>query len=164
MTDYCSGFFSTGDSVVSGNNGLKDQVHALKWVKRNIQYFGGDPERVTISGMSAGGASAHYHMLSPLSKGLIDPHPYIIADRAKYTWNVICAGLFQKVFSQSGTALCPWTVTENVPAKSAAIGAHLGCPTDSSLELVECLNTRPATQIVNAVRIFQVRQFLRNVV
>jgi len=54
---------------VSGNNGLKDQVHALKWVKRNIKYFGGDPENITISGMSAGGASVHFHMLSPLSRG-----------------------------------------------------------------------------------------------
>jgi len=69
---FILGFFSTGDSVVSGNNGLKDQVQALKWVKRNIKYFGGDPEKVTISGMSAGGASVHYHMLSPLSKGVIN--------------------------------------------------------------------------------------------
>lgn len=68
---YYTGFFSTGDSVVSGNNGLKDQVHALKWVKRNIKYFGGDPENITISGMSAGGASVHFHMLSPLSRGYI---------------------------------------------------------------------------------------------
>jgi hypothetical protein len=63
------GFFSTGDSVVPGNNGLKDQVQALKWVKRNIKRFGGDSESVTLSGMSAGGASVNYHMLSPLSKG-----------------------------------------------------------------------------------------------
>lgn len=66
---YDLGFFSTGDSVVSGNNGLKDQVQALKWIQRNIEHFGGDPKKVTISGMSAGGASVHYHMLSPLSKG-----------------------------------------------------------------------------------------------
>lgn len=66
---HYTGFFSTGDSVVPGNNGLKDQVQALKWVKRNIKYFGGDPENITISGMSAGGASVHFHMLSPLSRG-----------------------------------------------------------------------------------------------
>lgn len=65
------GFFSTGDSVVPGNNGLKDQVLALKWIKRNIEHFGGDPGNVAISGMSAGGASVNYHMLSPLSRGRI---------------------------------------------------------------------------------------------
>lgn len=52
-----------------GNNGLKDQVQALKWIQKNIKYFGGNPDSVTLSGMSAGGASVHYHYLSPLSRG-----------------------------------------------------------------------------------------------
>lgn len=73
------------------------------------------------------------------------------------------AGLFQKAFSQSGTALCPWALTENVPAKSAALGTYLGCPTYSSVELVECLNTRPANQIVEAVKIFFVSKNVENV-
>jgi len=64
------------------------------------------------------------------------------------------AGLFRKVFSQSGTALCPWTIAEDVPAKSAAIGHHLGCPTRPSAELVKCLTGRPAKQILEAVKIF----------
>lgn len=65
------GFFSTGDAIVPGNNGMKDQVHALKWVKRNIEFFGGNPNDITISGSSAGGASVHHHMVSHLSKGMV---------------------------------------------------------------------------------------------
>ena len=65
------GFLSTGDAVVPGNNGLKDQVMALRWVQQNIAHFGGDPGNVTIFGNSSGGACVHYHMLSPMSEGKI---------------------------------------------------------------------------------------------
>ena len=64
-----TGFLSTEDAVCPGNNGMKDQVAALRWVRDNIALFGGNPNSVTIFGESAGGASTHLHMLSPASKG-----------------------------------------------------------------------------------------------
>jgi carboxylesterase 2 len=63
------GFLATGDEFASGNYGLKDQVDVLRWVRRNIHNFSGNPNSVTLFGAGAGAASVHYHMLSVLSHG-----------------------------------------------------------------------------------------------
>lgn len=65
------GFYTTEDEVCPGNAGLKDQILALKWVKRNIKKFGGNAKDVTLFGQSAGAASISYLMQTPLTKGLI---------------------------------------------------------------------------------------------
>lgn len=54
----------------SGNYGLMDQHEALIWIKKNIEAFGGDAEKITIAGESAGSMSVSAHMASPLSTGL----------------------------------------------------------------------------------------------
>merc|ERR1711962_680189 len=71
---------------IQGNMGMKDQVLAMRWVKQNIARFGGDPGRITISGLSAGAVSVHAHVLSPEGEG---------------------EGLFHRAISHSGTMLMP---------------------------------------------------------
>ncbi|CAG9792923.1 unnamed protein product [Diatraea saccharalis] len=62
------GFFCLNTDEVPGNQGLKDQLTALKWVKKNIASFGGDPNKVTIAGESYGGGSVEMHLYSETEK------------------------------------------------------------------------------------------------
>lgn len=114
------GFASTEDVELPGNYGLKDQVLALKWVQENIASYGGSPKNVTIFGQSAGGASVHYHMVSPLSKGL-----------------------FHRAIPMSGTSHCPWALSPpgTIKKRTTKLAALVGCPIESSALLAECFRT-----------------------
>jgi para-nitrobenzyl esterase len=57
---------------VSGNYGHLDQLEALRWVRRNVEQFGGDPDQVTIGGQSSGALDVCNLMASPLSPGLFE--------------------------------------------------------------------------------------------
>lgn len=71
------GFFAHPDleqetqEGVSGNYGILDQIFALGWVRENIGAFGGDPEKITIAGQSAGCMSVQAIISSPLSQGMM---------------------------------------------------------------------------------------------
>ncbi|XP_029046685.1 esterase FE4-like [Osmia bicornis bicornis] len=121
------GFLNTGDKSAPGNAGMKDQVMALKWVKDNIHFFGGCPNRVTIFGHSSGGASVEYHMLSPMSEGL-----------------------FSAAIQQSGTIVNPWAMTYNPRELAFKLGEALGIQTTDSEELVQKLSEFHVKDIISA--------------
>lgn len=74
---WFTGFLSSPENNFTGNNGLLDQVTAMKWIHSNIHYFDGDESRVTIVGHSAGAGDVGLHLVSPLTKGLLFRYWYI---------------------------------------------------------------------------------------
>lgn len=67
-----------------GNLGLYDQVLALNWVKKYIEHFGGDPNKITIAGQSAGGASVTFLLDSPMTSNNGLYHAAITSSGIKY--------------------------------------------------------------------------------
>ncbi|XP_046609035.1 esterase E4-like [Neodiprion virginianus] len=114
------GFLSTGDEVSPGNNLLKDIAEALRWIQRNIKYFGGDPNKVTLFGGSSGATCVRLLTLSPLTKGLF--HQFMTHSTPQ---------LYPPVPE-------PYTVAAT---RATKLGEYLGCPTNTSTTLVNCLRT-----------------------
>ncbi|XP_069860948.1 pyrethroid hydrolase Ces2e-like [Dipodomys merriami] len=110
------GFFSTGDQHATGNWGFLDQVAALRWVQQNIAHFGGNPNRVTIFGESAGGMSISLHVVSPMSRGL-----------------------FHGAIMQSGVALAPGLITSSFEEIVKMVANLSACEQVDSEALVRCL-------------------------
>ncbi|CAG9859837.1 unnamed protein product [Phyllotreta striolata] len=87
------GFLGTEDGVIPSNVGLEDQRLAMKWVKRNIEQFGGDSNHIVIAGESAGSSSVGEHLLG--------------------SWNGE-EPLFHGAIMQSGSPLARWTSPRNL--------------------------------------------------
>lgn len=108
------GFLCLGIKEAPGNAGLKDQIAALKWVKKNIAKFAGDPDNITLFGESAGGASSSLLLASDATKGL-----------------------FNRVIIQSGSALASWAINRNPVWVASIIAKALGHETDDPNKLYE---------------------------
>ncbi|XP_013163417.1 PREDICTED: acetylcholinesterase-like [Papilio xuthus] len=111
------GFMCLDTPEVPGNQGLKDQLSALRWIKEHIDSFGGDANKITIFGESAGGVSVDYHLISEQEK------------------------LFNQVILQSGTAQCPWAVMDSDRNTPTALAKRLGLDTDDVNDALKFLST-----------------------
>ncbi|XP_053207980.1 acetylcholinesterase-like isoform X2 [Panonychus citri] len=121
------GFLSTEDEIATGNWGLYDQKLVLDWIQLNIRSFGGDPGRVTIFGQGSGAACVFFHLMSRLSQGT-----------------------FHRAIMQSGSGLCHWALERHPLEYAKEIADNIGCPTATSLTLVDCLRSVPVDKILKA--------------
>ncbi|XP_022818156.1 cholinesterase 2-like [Spodoptera litura] len=118
------GFMCLDIPEVSGNQGLRDQVLALRWINENIDAFGGDPRKITIFGESAGGISVNLHLLSSYES------------------------LFQRAIIQSGPAVSPWVMQESDNTVPIKLAKALDFATDDITEAINFLATvQPSTLV-----------------
>ncbi|XP_032791458.2 cholinesterase 1 [Daphnia magna] len=112
------GFLSFDTDDVPGNAGIFDQIEALRWVNKHIQYFGGDPSQITIAGESAGSASVSLLLLAPQARGL-----------------------FQRAIGESGSVLAEWALDRDGRGKVASlqIAEMAGCPLEPYQDLLTCV-------------------------
>ena len=126
------GFLSLGDDTIPGNQGLWDLAEALSFIRRNIQTLGGDSEKITLVGHSAGAMAVQFLMLKPGLKGM-----------------------FRAAILQSGPAISAYSCSDRHPAYyTRTLAGALGCnPSANSSQIVSCLKSVEPEDIVKFVRI-----------
>lgn len=111
------GFKETGH-YTSGNYGVLDHLEVLKWLKKNIANFGGDPDRVTIAGQSFGSSQVYHAVNSPLFTGYL--HGGISESGIRYPYDPLLAGLATSYVNMSAAIQHGVNYTTNHNASSIA--------------------------------------------
>lgn len=119
------GFICLGIEEAPGNAGLKDQIAALRWVKKNIAAFGGDPDNITIFGESAGGTSTSILLASEAT-----------------------VGLFHRAIAQSGSSLSNWSINRNPVWIASLLAKVLGHDTEDPYEIYNILSKVPYKELI----------------
>lgn len=127
------GFMSTNDAECSGNFGLKDQYLALQWVHKNIKVFGGDPSQVTLFGQNSGATSAHIHSFNSKTSTLFNK---IIMDGA------------------TSTSIGVFNINPKYANNAKKLAKAFNCSTSSSKDIVSCLRTIEAGDLVKLRKLF----------
>ncbi|XP_055354055.1 liver carboxylesterase 1-like [Paramacrobiotus metropolitanus] len=122
---FAFGFLSSGDGAIKGNYGIGDAKVALKWVKKNVAKFGGDPEAITVFGESAGGALTSAVFLD------------------KDVRESVRAGI-----AMSGSMLSSWSVNRAAKIGYDTVAKELGCLNASQAEVVQCLKDAPMEKLL----------------
>jgi para-nitrobenzyl esterase len=121
------GFLSSPALDASGGNyGLMDQAAALRWVRRNADSFGGDPDNVTLAGQSGGARAVCAQLASPISRGL-----------------------FRRAISQSGACDNRVPTLAAAQAFGATATEELGCGT--APDVAACLRERTPAELVTTL-------------
>ena len=110
---------------VSGNYGIEDQQEALRWVRRNIIGFGGDPGRVTIFGESAGGLSTFTNVASPTA-----------------------SGLFHRAIVESGAYMQTQPTLAQTQTAGTTFANAVGCNQATAAAVLSCLRALPVSTIL----------------
>ncbi|WP_068923810.1 carboxylesterase/lipase family protein [Planobispora rosea] len=127
------GFFAHPE-LDSSNFGLHDQVAALRWVRTNIAAFGGDPDKVTLAGASAGAMSTCTLMTSPAARGLF--HRAIVQSGSCRTRHPAAA------MGEGVPAISSWHPIETIQGTGQALAEQLAC-TDMA-----CLRRKSAGELL----------------
>jgi para-nitrobenzyl esterase len=134
------GFFGYKGVEGSGTFGFQDQQAALRWIKRNIAAFGGDPGNVILFGESGGAIAACAQLTSPGALGLF--HKMILqSGAATTTWPRNAANL--------GPYGSFWRPLDEIEATGENLATEMGCPEPKgSLEALQWLRSRPTSELL----------------